>query len=118
MAEIRHNGGIVSAYLELGFDQVKYFEGTISPTATGFTISPPARRLTVNNRSETNDVFLRINDSPAIASVSFTPGDDIKIGALASFVMDFDALHEVSFVANTGETVDIEGLIGFKGVVG
>jgi len=118
MTGMKHSGGIVDVILELGFDQVKYFEGTISSAATGFTISPPGRRLTINNRSETNDVFLRINDSPAIASVGFTPGDDIKIGALASFTMDFDALHEVSFVANTGETVDIEGLIGFKGVVG
>ena len=117
MAEIKHSGGLVEAVLELGFDQVKYFEGTITSTATGFTISPPARRLTINNRSETGDVFLRINASPATTSVSFTPGDDVKIGALATFTMDFDSLIEVSFVANTGESVNIEGLLGFKGTV-
>lgn len=112
--QMRHSGGLVDAVLELGFDRVKYFEGTISGTASGFTISPPARRLIVNNRSSSIDVFVRINDSPATSSVSFTPGDDVKVGANSNFIMDFDSLTEVSFVTSAG-SASIEGLIGFKG---
>jgi len=113
MAKLQHSGGLVEAVLELGFDGVKYFEGTITDTASGFTISPPARRLTILNKSTTDAVFLRVNGSPATTSVSFTPGDNIKIGPECSFNMDFDTLGEISFVTN-GASVDIEGLIGFK----
>ena len=114
MAKLAHSGGLVEAVLELGFDSVKYFEGDITDTASGFTISPPARRLTVLNKSTTDDVFLRINGSPATTSVSFTPGDNIKIGPECTFNMDFDTLNEISLVTETGITVPIEGLLGFK----
>lgn len=117
MAKLQHSGGLVEAVLELGFDAVKYFEGTITGTASGFTISPPSRRLIVNNKSTTADVFLRINESPATTSVSFTPGDNIKIGPGCSFTMDFDALEEISFITD-GASVAIEGLIGFKATGG
>lgn len=113
MAKLQHSGGLVEAVLELGFDSVKYFEGTISGTASGFTISPPARKLIVNNKSTVDDVFLRINDSPATTAVSFIPGDDIKIGPSCTFTSDSDTLKEVSFVT-TGGSVEVEGLIGFK----
>ncbi|KKK54775.1 hypothetical protein LCGC14_3081300, partial [marine sediment metagenome] len=33
MAKLKHNGGIVEAVLELGFDAVKYFEITANGTA-------------------------------------------------------------------------------------
>ncbi len=112
-AQVKHSGGLVDAIIELGFDNVKYFEGNITGTAIGFTISPPARRIVVNNKSDTADVFLRINDSPATTSVSFMPGDDIKIGPGCSFSMDFDILREVSFITG-GTTVNIEGILGFK----
>ena len=97
----------------MGFDSVKYFEGPITGTASGFTITPPARRLIVTNKDENNDVFLRINSSPATTVVGFSPGDDIKIGPLCTFNMDFDTLAEVSFVTD-GASVNVEGLIGFK----
>ncbi len=117
MAEIKHNGGIVEAVLELGFDDVKYFEGTITDAASGFSISPPARRLIVNNKSTSIDVYLRIDGIDAAASVSFTPGDNIKIEASGTFTMDFDTLTTVSLITASGETADVEGLIGFKGTV-
>jgi len=112
-AQVKHSGGLIDAVIELGFDNVKYFEGDIGGTATGFTISPPARRIIVNNKSDTANVFLRINDSPATTSVSFSPGDDIKIGPGCNFSMDFDILSEVSFITE-GSTVSIEGILGFK----
>lgn len=113
MAKLPHSGGLVEAVLELGFDSVKYFEGTITDTASGFTISPPARRLIVNNKSTTNNVFLRINSSPATTSVDFMPGDNIKIGPGCNFSMDLDSITAVSFVT-AGASVAVEGLIGFK----
>ena len=115
MAQIKHSGGIVDAIMELGFDQVKYFEDTITETASGFTISPPARRLIIENTDATNDVYLRINDSPATTSVSFSPGDNIKIRANCTFTMDFDALTEISLVTASSITVAIQGVLGFKG---
>jgi len=115
--QMRHSGGLVDLVLELGFDTVKYFEGIITGTAVGFTIDPPARRLIVNNKSDSVDVFLRINDSPATTAVSFAPGDNIKIAACTSFSMDFDSLSEVSFVT-AGGNADITGLLGFKGTKG
>ena len=113
MAKLLHSGGLVEAVLELGFDSVKYFEGPITGAATGFTVDPPARRIIVNNKSDTADVFLRINDFPATTSVGFTPGDDIKIGPGCTFSMDFDILSEVSLITE-GSTVSIEGILGFK----
>lgn len=113
MAKFQHSGGLVEAVLELGFDNVKYFEGSITGTASGFTISPPARRLIVTNKSTTDDAYLRINSSPATTAVGFSPGDDIKISPGCTFNMDFDTLGEVSFVTD-GASVTIEGLIGFK----
>lgn len=112
-AQVKHSGGLIDAVIELGFDDVKYFEGSITGTASGFTIDPPARRIIVNNKDENSDVFLRINDSPATTSVGFSPGDDIKIGPGCSFSMDFDILKEVSFITG-GATVNIEGILGFK----
>lgn len=117
MAELKHNGGLVEAVLELGFDQVKYFEGDITGTAVGFTIDPPARRLQLTNRSENEDVYFRVNGSPATTSVSFVPGDNIKLGPGCSFTMDFDILTEISLVT-AGGTVPVEGLLGWKGTLG
>ena len=114
---MRHSGGIVQAVLELGFDSVKFFEGPVGTTAIGFTIEPPARRLVVNNRSSSGNVYLRINGGTATPVTTFVPGDNIRIGAGGAFAMDFDALREISFVADAG-AVDIEGLIGFKGTAG
>lgn len=114
--QISHSGGLVDAVLELGFDQVKYFESSITDTATGFTISPSARRIILNNRNTTGDVYLRINDSPATTSVGFVPGEDIKIGPGCSFTMDFDVITEISLIT-TGVTVAIEGILGWKGTL-
>lgn len=113
--QISHNGGLVDAVLELGFDQVKYFEGDVSGTAAGFSITPPARRLTVLNKSETDDVYIRVDGEDAEVSVSFVPGDNIKIGPGCTFNMDFDSLSKVSFISDGN--VFIEGLLGFKGTV-
>ena len=114
MAEIKHNGGIVEAVLELGFDQVKYFEGEITGTASGFTINPPARRLQLTNRSDSNDVYFSVNGTTATPVVGFVPGDNIKLGPGCSFTMDYDILTELSLVTG-GSTVDVEGLLGWKG---
>ncbi len=117
MAEFKHNGGIVEAVLELGFDQVKYFEGDIEGTATGFTIDPPARRLQLTNRSELNDMFFSVNGTTATTVVGFVPGDIIKLGPGCSFTMDYDILTEISFITE-GSTVPVEGVLGWKGTRG
>jgi len=114
--QIAHNGGLVDAVLELGFDQVKYFENNIGPTATGFSISPPARRIILNNRSETDAVFLRVNGGAATDSVGFIPGNDIKVGPGCSFAMDYDIITEISLVTS-GAVVPIEGILGWKGTI-
>jgi len=116
MAYLSHNGGIVQGVLELGFDRVKFFEGDITSTASGFTISPPARRITVNNRSTTLDVYLRLDGGTAVASTAFLPGDNIKICPQGSFSMDFDTISAVSFITASG-TAHVEGLLGFKGTI-
>ena len=115
MARIKHSGGLLDATIELGFDVVKYFEGNISSTASGFNISPPARRIIVRNTSSTNDVFLNVIGNNATTSVSFVPGDNIKVATQGTFTMDFDSLTSVSFITASG-TAFIEGLLGFKGV--
>ena len=115
MAEFKHGGGIVEAVLELGFDQVKYFEGDIGEIATGFTISPPARRLQLINRDTENDVFFSVNGGTATTSVGFIPGDNIKLGPGSSFIIEFDILTEISLITEAGNTVAVEGLLGWKG---
>jgi hypothetical protein len=114
--QIAHSGGLVDAVLELGFDQVKYFEGAITGTASGFTIGTPARRLQLTNKDTNNDVYFRVNSSPATTTVGFVPGDDIKLGPGCSFALDYDALTEISFIT-TGSTVQVEGLLGWKGTL-
>ena len=114
MAGLKHSGGIVEAVLELGFDQVKYFEGDIADTATGFTINPPARRLQLTNRSTTDDVYFRVNGTAATTIVGFIPGDNIKLGPGCSFSMDYDILTELSLIT-IGVPVFVEGLLGWKG---
>lgn len=112
--QISHSGGLVDVILELGFDEVKYFEGDITGTASGFTIDPPARRVQLLNKDDDNDIYFRINGGDAVASVSFTPGDDIKIGPGCSFTMDYDAISNISFITS-GNTAKIEGILGWKG---
>ena len=116
MAKLKHSGGLVDAVLELGFDTVKYFEGTISGTASGFTINPPARRLILINADADDNVFLRINGSPATTAVGFSPGDNIKVVPGGTFTMDFDTLNEISLVT-AGADADVKGIIGFKATV-
>ncbi len=117
MARIAHSGGIVEAVLELGFDQVKYFETTVTDSATGFTISQPARRIIVENTDDDDSVFLRVNGGAAVAAASFVPGDNIRIRPGCSFAMDFDSVSEISLITESGVNVDIIGLLGFKGTV-
>jgi hypothetical protein len=117
MAKLHHSGGLIDVIIELGFDEVKYFQGAVSGTASGFDISPPARRVTVMNTSDDDNVFVRINGGDATTSVGFTPGDDIKVGPGCTFSMDYDVLTELSFITS-GSAVNIEGLIGWKGTEG
>lgn len=115
MAKIQHSGGLVEAVLELGFDMVKYFEGTINGTPQSITnLDPPARRLTIRNTDADNPVYLNITGDAASASASFAPGDNIKIGAGCTFSMDFDTLTNISLVTE-GPNVNIEGTLGWKG---
>ncbi len=117
MAELKHNGGIVEVILELGFDAVKYFEGTITSTPQKITISPPARRLTILNKDANNPVYINITGADASASVSLIPGDNLKIGAGCEFEMDFDIVKCVSLVT-AGADVKIEAFLGWKGTRG
>ena len=112
--QIAHNGGLVDAILELGFDAVKYFEITANGTAQKLTISPPARRLTLRNDSTTDPFYFNVTGSDATTSVSSTPGDDIKLGPECIFSMDFDTLTCVSFITK-GPSVLVEGILGWKG---
>lgn len=117
MSQLKHNGGIVDVVVELGFDQVKYFEGVASDVASGFTTNVPARRLQLTNRSGSEDLYFRVNGSPAVASVGFVPGDNIKLRAGCTFTMDYDIITEISFVT-LGASVSMEGLLGWKGTRG
>lgn len=117
MTGLKHNGGIVEAMLELGFDAVKYFEGTITGTVQNISISPPARRLTLVNKSESYPVYLNITGEDATASASMVPGDNIKIAAGCQFEMDFDILENISLIT-AGNNVDVEALLGWKGIRG
>lgn len=112
--QIAHSGGLIDVVLELGFDQIKYFEGDITGTASGFTIDTPARRIQITNRDTTNDVYFVVNSSPATTTVGFVPGDVIKLGPGSTFAMDYDSITEISFIT-TGPTVQVEGLLGWKG---
>jgi len=112
--QMAHSGGLVDAILELGFDEAKYFEGTITGTASGFTITPPARRLQILNLSTTDDVFFTVNDGNAETTVGFVPGNNIKLRPSCSFELDYDAVTEISFITE-GASVEIEGLLGWKG---
>ncbi len=114
--QIAHNGGLVDAILELGFDAVKYFEISATDTPQKLTISPPARRLTLRNDSTTDPFYFNITGADASTSVSSTPGDNIKLGPGCTFSMDFDTLTCVSFVTG-GATVLVEGILGWKGTV-
>jgi hypothetical protein len=109
-----HSGGLVDVVLELGFDEVKYFEGDITGTASGFTITPPARRLQLVNKSSSVDIYFKVNDGDATTAVSFVPGDNIKLGAGCTFTMDYDAVSQLSFITE-GSSAAIEGLLGWKG---
>ncbi len=112
--QLSHSGGLVDAVIELGFDAVKYFEGTMTGSPSTITISPPARRLTVKNLDADNAVFLNITGASATTAVSFVPGDNIKVAALCTFEMDFDSLTSLSFIT-AGANVEIQGVLGFKG---
>ncbi len=114
MAKLQHSGGLVETVLELGFDAVKYFEGTITSTPQKISISPPARRLTLLNKDTTNPVYINITGADASPSVSLIPGDNLKIGPGCEFEMDFDILECVSLVT-AGASVEVEGFLGWKG---
>lgn len=116
MSQIKHNSGLSEQVSEIGFDTVKFFSGPITTTAYTLSIEPPARRIIVRNASQTNDLFVRINNGAATATESLVPGNNIKICALCVFTMDFDTINEVSLVAGSG-TVEVECLLGWKGVV-
>ena len=118
MAYLKHNGGIVQGVLELGFDAVKYFELSVSGTATALSINPPARRLTLRNSSSQESgspFYFNITGDNASTAVSSIPGDNIKVNPECVFTMDFDTLTTISFVTASGVNVLIEGLLGWKG---
>jgi hypothetical protein len=114
--QIAHNGGLVDGVLELGFDAVKYFEITANSAAQKISWTPPARRLTLRNASETDDLYFNVTGDDAAASASSTPGDNIKLGPLCVFTMDFDTLDCVSLITAGGNVV-VEGIIGWKGTI-
>lgn len=115
--QMKHNHGLVDVILELGFDAVKYFEITATGAAQMLTISPPARRVTLRNASTTTAAYFNITGNDAAATVSSTPGDNIKLGPECTFEMDFDTLTKISFITDSG-TALIEGWLGWKATVG
>jgi hypothetical protein len=114
-SHIRHGGGLNQTVIELGFDTVKFFEGTITTTPLTISITPPARRLILRNTGNTA-VWLNITGDAAAATASLTPGDNIKIDTNCTFNMDFDTLTSISLVTGSSSTT-VEGTIGFKGIV-
>lgn len=114
MAKIAHSGGLTDAVVELGFDAVKYFEITANGTSQTLSLDPPARRLTLRNTDTSNDFYFNITGSVAVASASSIPGDNIKLGPLCIFTMDFDTLTAVAFIT-AGSSVLVEGFLGWKG---
>ena len=114
--QISHAGGLVDAVLELGFDNVKYFEIIATGTAQELSLSPPAKRLTLRNTHETADFYFNITGTAATTVVSAIPGDNIKLGPLCIFTMDFDNLTTISFITG-GTSITIEGILGWKGTV-
>ena len=114
MSNIPHKGGLPELFSEVGFSQVKYFEGTISSTATTIDLNPPCKRVVIRNTSATLPVYLRVDGDEAVASSGLIPGDNIKVAALGIFIMDFDSVHSVSLITASG-TCFVEGILGFKG---
>jgi len=114
MANIAHKGGLPGLISEIGFDVVKYFEGTITGTAFTLSIDPPAKRVIIRNTDTTTPVYLNVNGGIAVASASLTPDDNVKIPADAVFTMDFDSVSQLSLITS-GPPVFIEGTLGWKG---
>jgi len=114
MSNMLHKGGLPELFSEVGFSVVKYFEGTISSTATTIDLDPPCKRVVIRNTDFTSAVYLRVDGQPAVASVGMLPGDNIKVAGLGVFVMDFDTVHSISLITASG-TVFIEGILGYKG---
>ena len=114
MSNMLHKGGLPELFAEVGFSIVKYFEGTISSTATTIDLDPPCKRVVIRNTNTTNPLYLRVDGQVASSSVGIVPGDNIKIAGLGIFVMDFDSVHSVSLITTSG-TVFVEGILGFKG---
>lgn len=114
MSNILHKGGLPELFSEIGFSQVKYFEGTIGSTATTIDLDPPCKRVVVRNTSTSIPVYLRVDGQVASSTASITPGDNIKVAGLGTFIMDFDSVGSVSLVTASG-TAFVEGLLGFKG---
>ena len=114
MSNMLHKGGLPELFSEVGFSQVKYFEGTISSTATTIDLNPPCKRVVIRNTSASISVYVRVDGQIAASTASIIPGDNIKVAALGIFVMDFDTVHSVSLITASG-TVFVEGILGFKG---
>ncbi len=112
---MKHSGGLNQLVVELGFDQVKYFEVVASDTAQTITFNESARRLHIKNAETSGgtDVFISITGT-AVASASSSPGNNIRVRAGCTFTMDFDAFTCVSVITESG-TAQVDGLLGFKG---
>ncbi len=118
MARLQHSGGLVEVILELGFDQVKYFELSANGVAQSITMNPPARRLTLRNTADAGTpIYFNVTGDDATTVVSAVPGDNIKIDGGCVFELDFDSLSNISFITE-GPTVTIEGHLGWKGTGG
>ena len=114
MAQMKQSGGIIDVVLELGFDDIKYFEITATTSAQSISMSVTARRLTLRNTSETIDFYFNVKGVDAAASVSSTPGDNIRVGAGCVYEADYDSLTTISFITEAG-TAAIQGHLGWKG---
>lgn len=114
MANIFHKGGLPELISEIGFSQVKYFEGNISSTATTIDLDPACRRVVIRNVSSTIPVYVRLDGDIATSTAGMIPGDNIKVPTLGIFTMDFDAITTISMITASG-TAFVEGILGFKG---
>ncbi len=113
---MKHSGGLNQTVVELGYDQAKYFELVANDVAQTITFNEPARHLHIKNAETTggSSVFINVTGT-ATASANDTPGDNIRVRAGCTFTMDFDAFTCVSIITESGETAQVDGLLGFKG---
>ena len=123
MSNMLHKGGLPELFSEVGFSQVKYFEGTISSTATTIDLNPPCKRVVIRNTSSTIPVYVRVDGDVAVeTTVVFTPGarqvalinsTATGSGGTLNYIISYkfpDQLGNISMSQSWGSTED-DGIV-------